>query len=109
MSVVNHPKHYQKEGRKECIKEMEERFGVYETCIFALLSAYKYIYRAGEKDGSSWQQDIEKAKWYLNYVANNGDLFNSESYGYTEKKIISDYYYNLRTELRKVKNQNAES
>ena len=51
--AVNHPQHYQKEGRKECIKEMEELFGVYQTCIFALLSAYKYIYRAGEKEGNT--------------------------------------------------------
>lgn len=25
--MVNHPKHYNKEGRKECIVEMEEKYG----------------------------------------------------------------------------------
>lgn len=66
--AVNHPQHYQKEGRKECIAEMKEKFGAFETCVFALLSAYKYLYRAGEKAGNSKQQDIAKALWYMQYV-----------------------------------------
>lgn len=107
--AVNHPQHYQKEGRKECIKEMEERFGAYETCIFALLSAYKYIYRAGEKEENSAEQDLAKAKWYLDFVGNNGNLFCSGIYGAKEYHIISDCYYSLRTEFRKVRKQNAES
>lgn len=77
--AVNHPQHYQKEGRKECIKEMEEKFGVYETCIFALISAYKYLYRAGEKEGNTKQQDVEKAKWYIAYANTYQELFSNGS------------------------------
>lgn len=41
---VYHPDHYNLPGRKECIVEMEEKFGVKETFHFELLNAYKYIY-----------------------------------------------------------------
>lgn len=60
---VYYPDHYNLPGRKECIVEMEEKFGVKETFHFELLNAYKYIYRAGEKAGA--EKDIEKAKNYF--------------------------------------------
>lgn len=70
MDQINHPSHYQKEGRKECIVEMQERFGAYVTAIFCLTNAYKYLYRAGLKDNNSFDQDIQKARWYHNYAVN---------------------------------------
>jgi ABC-type oligopeptide transport system ATPase subunit len=60
---VNHPAHYQKEGRKECIEEMLEKFGVEAVKHFCLLNAYKYEYRHELKGGN---EDIEKARWYMN-------------------------------------------
>lgn len=68
MEYVNHPDHYQKEGRKECIVEMQDRFGSYITIIFDLTNAYKYLYRAGLKDNNSMEQDISKARWYYNHA-----------------------------------------
>ena len=47
--MVSHPSHYNKAGRKECIVEMEEKYGGEITAIFCLTNAYKYLYRAGEK------------------------------------------------------------
>lgn len=61
---VDHPKHYTKEGRKECIVEMEEKFGVKAVYWFCKLNAYKYRYRAGSKDGNTAEQDEAKALWY---------------------------------------------
>lgn len=61
---VNHPAHYRKPGRKECIEEMLERFGLVAVYWFSVLSAYKYRYRAGDKDGNSEEQDLAKAEWY---------------------------------------------
>lgn len=66
--MVNHPKHYNSEGRKECIVEMEEKYGKEIVCTFCLTNAYKYLYRAGEKNDNPKEQDIEKAKWYYNYA-----------------------------------------
>lgn len=66
---VNHPPHYQREGRKECIEEMRDKYGDCITYIFCLTNAYKYLYRAGEKEGNSEVQDIAKAKWYMEYAA----------------------------------------
>lgn len=65
---VNHPSHYSKAGRKECIVEMEERYGAEITSVFCLTNAIKYLYRAGEKIGESEGKDISKAKWYFDYT-----------------------------------------
>jgi hypothetical protein len=62
---VNHPKHYNINGRKECIVEMIEKFGVDAVITFCQLNAYKYRYRHELKNG---QEDLEKAKWYEDYA-----------------------------------------
>lgn len=66
---VNHPAHYKRFGRKECIVEMRERYGAGYTAVFCLMNSYKYLYRCGEKDRNPSEQDMAKAKWYFNYVA----------------------------------------
>ena len=62
---VNHPNHYNIPGRKECIVEMIEKFGVEAVIIFCKLNAYKYNYRHELKGG---QIDLKKAEWYENYA-----------------------------------------
>lgn len=64
---VNHPQHYNIPGRKECIAQMREDYGELVTAIFCLTNAYKYLYRAGVKEGNSQEQDIAKARWYFSY------------------------------------------
>lgn len=63
---VEHPSHYNREGKKECIVLMEEIFGKYWTGVFCVINAFKYRYRAGDKPDESTERDLEKAKWYLN-------------------------------------------
>ena len=58
---VNHPKHYNLPGRKECIEEMIDKFGVDAVRYFCVLNAYKYDYRHELKGGA---EDIAKANWY---------------------------------------------
>lgn len=65
---VEHPSHYNKAGRKECIVEMEEKYGAEVTAVFCLTNAYKYLYRAGNKFGNSANQDVAKAQWYYDYA-----------------------------------------
>lgn len=64
---VNHPSHYQKNGR-ECIDVMREQFGDKAVYWFCVLNAFKYKWRAGAKVGNSYDQDLAKAKWYENYA-----------------------------------------
>lgn len=64
---VNHPAHYQKNG-KECIEAMEEEFGPKPVYWFCRLNAFKYEWRAGLKNDNSKEQDLAKAKWYNNYA-----------------------------------------
>lgn len=70
---VNHPNHYNIPGKRECIVAMKEDYGDHLTAVFCLMNSYKYLYRAGQKDGNSKDQDIAKARWYYNYVRDNLD------------------------------------
>ena len=66
--MVIHPKHYNKEGRRECWDEMLEIFGPDAVAIFDILSAYKYKYRAGTKDGNPTEQDQAKIENYMKHA-----------------------------------------
>ena len=59
---VNHPSHYQ--GKMECIDAMVEQFGMEKVEDFCEINAFKYLWRAGEKEGNSKEQDEAKARWY---------------------------------------------
>ena len=89
---VNHPSHYNKAGRKECIVEMEEKYGIPATVGFCLMNTYKYLYRAGDKFGNSALQDESKARWYFDYAnkllekTNKEDCFKENSDLYLDIK-----------------------
>ena len=53
--MVNHPAHYKRDGAMECIDEMLLLFGKEEVMSFCKLNAWKYRYRAMDKNG---QEDI---------------------------------------------------
>ena len=61
--MVNHPSHYQKDG-KECIDVMLEDFGPDAVIAFCKLNAFKYRWRAGMKEGNTAEPDEAKAQWY---------------------------------------------
>lgn len=61
--VVQHPRHYNRDGAMECIDEMELIFGPEMTMHFCLGCVFKYRYRSGLKD--SGYQDLEKSDWYM--------------------------------------------
>lgn len=65
-STVDHPKHYGREGGMECIDEMLLIFGVEATMHFCLLNAWKYRYRAPDKNGA---EDMAKSDWYITKYA----------------------------------------
>lgn len=65
---VNHPTHYNIPGRKECIVEMEEKFGPLAVYHFCVCNNYKYLYRAGEKESELESDDLKKAAWYADYA-----------------------------------------
>ena len=56
---VNHPTHYQ--GKNECIDVMIAMFGKEAVKHFCMCNAYKYRFRAAQKNGD---EDIKKAEWY---------------------------------------------
>jgi hypothetical protein len=59
---VNKPKHYNREGGMQCIDEMLLLFGAQEVLSFCKLNAWKYRYRAADKNG---EEDLKKSDWYL--------------------------------------------
>ena len=58
---VNHPSHYT-DGKYECIDYIEARGFNRDGYLF---NAVKYISRAGKKDPEKYEEDIQKAIWYL--------------------------------------------
>lgn len=82
MDMVNHPAHYNIPGRKECIDEMLDLYGLDAVLNFCVLNSYKYLYRHELKNG---QEDLDKAKWYqdkgLELAKNSGKIRIAEHYG----------------------------
>ena len=64
MGPVNHPSHYN-QGSIEAIDAMVAAFGVESVVSFCKINAFKYIWRAGHKEGSPDVEDLKKAQWYL--------------------------------------------
>ncbi len=62
---VNRPKHYA-DRKFEPIDVIADN-GWAEG--FCLGNAYKYMARAGKKDGESYEKDMAKARWYLTWWA----------------------------------------
>lgn len=77
--AVNHPSHYNIEGRKECIDEMIDIWGAENTALWCEMTAYKYQYRKGEKDGNPINQELVKIQWYLSKAAELRGLKNERS------------------------------
>lgn len=67
MEQVNHPIHYQNNG-KECIDLMIEKYSLRATIDFCILNAFKYIFRCGRKEGNPDYQELNKAEWYLKWA-----------------------------------------
>ena len=61
-SVVNSPSHYLS-GDIECIDAMVSAFGEDQVRIYAKINAFKYLWRAGKKQGAT-DTDLAKASWY---------------------------------------------
>ena len=59
---VDHPNHYNREGAIECIEEMILAFGKTKVADFCLCNAWKYRYRAVDKNGI---EDLKKSDWYM--------------------------------------------
>lgn len=62
-SMVDHPRHYNREGAIECIDELELIFGPEVVAHFCLCNVLKYRYRAGLKNDG--YEDLEKSDWYM--------------------------------------------
>ena len=62
------PKHYAGDTSLECIECMRLAFGAEATYDFCLCNAFKYMWRYKNKNGA---EDLEKARWYLNYVSHD--------------------------------------
>lgn len=60
--TVDHPNHYNREGAMECIDEMVLIFGREAVMYFCLCNAWKYRYRATDKNGV---EDLKKSDWYM--------------------------------------------
>ena len=69
----------------ECIDEMILIFGVEAVKNFCLCNAWKYRYRAADKNGV---EDLKKADWYINKYVELKEKDSSRSY--LERPTISE-------------------
>lgn len=60
--MVNQPPHYTRDNAMECIDEMILIFGKQTVRNFCICNAWKYRYRAADKNGA---EDIAKSDWYM--------------------------------------------
>ena len=64
--LIEHPEHYGAGNNGvQCIEAMLQTFGKEATMNFCKLNAFKYIWRSSHK--GTEQQDLEKAKRYIEY------------------------------------------
>lgn len=84
---VYHPDHYNRKDRKKCWDEMISIFVADAVVIFDCLNAYKYIYRAGTKDGEPEKQDLEKANNYIKHAINL--VYGDESISKIAKEVFN--------------------
>ena len=85
---VNNPKHYAGSTSLECIECMRVTFGAVATYDFCLCNAFKYLWRYKNKNGA---EDIDKARWYLNYVQHDIERDSNECFS----PIIWEMYQRL--------------
>jgi RNA polymerase subunit RPABC4/transcription elongation factor Spt4 len=78
--LVNHPKHYTR-GSIE-VKDFihDQKLG------YSLGNAVKYICRAGYKNPDKWEEDLEKALWYIQDFIN--EVNESGEFPYMETKKV---------------------
>lgn len=70
---VEHPKHYNREGGMECLDEMILIFGEEVVKHFCLCNAWKYRYRAADKNG---EEDLHKSDFYIKKYKELNDAIN---------------------------------
>ena len=87
--VVNCPSHYVT-ANFECIDVMLETQGTEAVRNFCICNAFKYIYRHNGKNGD---EDIKKAKWYIDKYLSIPNVSSKISKRDAEKYIemIDDY------------------
>ena len=68
-NAVDHPSHYT-DGNIECIDYIKDKLTAEEFQGFCKGNALKYISRAGKKNPDKYNEDLEKAIWYLNKAIN---------------------------------------
>lgn len=66
-AAVEHPPHYGgADDPYETIKVMEDRLSPSEFDGAMKFQVYKYLDRAGKKEGQTQLRDVQKAAWYAN-------------------------------------------
>ena len=91
---VNHPNHYNRKGGMECIDEMILIFGREAVKNFCLCNAWKYRYRAADKNG---EEDLRKSDFYINKYK---EMLEEEKKGTTIYSLgKSDKSYNENIKL----------
>lgn len=67
--MINHPAHYGgADNPHETIKVLASWMTSEQLYGFCVGNAIKYLSRAGKKRQAEGNEDLDKARWYLNYL-----------------------------------------
>jgi len=94
--MIKHPllnsdsKHYDKEGKKPAIQEMESMLTVSEMIGVCKFSIYKYSYR----DKGQQESDLKKIKTYQNYLK----VLKTCSHNARPLKTVEEYFIDAKME-----------
>lgn len=90
---VDHPSHYNRDGAMECIEEMILVFGLNKTIDFCLLNAWKYRYRAADKNGI---EDLKKSDWYMRKFKELGERMDEDPAKHGHWDDVDGYFGAIR-------------
>ena len=87
------PSHYNS-GDISCMDAIIAAYGIEEAKIWVKITAFKYLWRLGKKDEAL--QEIGKAKWYLNKLAELENTTKKENFETTKrtKSLLTDEEFN---------------
>jgi hypothetical protein len=89
---VNHPSHYGGADNPYEVIKVIEAWEKYFKLSFNLLTAIKYIPRAGRKDPAKRIEDLKKAIWYINREITNLSCLEYEQLKLNEKKEVNKQF-----------------
>lgn len=107
--MAKHLEQYNLDGRKECIVELEEKFGVHNVMIFCYMMAEKCLYKAAGKQEIEQMEDaIVNAQWYFDYVNELATKWRTDMFDLEHSRLRQQIEKSIKDAKREVRRKKKE-